>query len=153
MKIVPVLLHTHLPIIILVAIGLHLVWAVGLAIDPAAHNATALHALLLITSNAIVASAILTTIACLASLGCAWHWGGVYSIPSRIWRALLILPQQCILIMSSIGALNAMLIATFADGVVRPRWFIIVDQVPVILITVGHVTALAHIARTRGTDE
>lgn len=144
--------HVRLPIIIIVAISLHLIWAVGLAIDPAAHQATALHALLLLTSNPITASAVLTIIACLAGLGCTWQWD-LLGLPMRIWQALLILPQQCILIMSSIGCINAMLNSAFVDGVARPRWFIIVDQIPIILITVGHVTAVASIARTRGRDE
>lgn len=139
---------TRLPIIVLVAIALHGVWAVGLLIDPSAHYATAVHALMLLTKHTMVAALILLVVASSASLGIGWR-RNVWVFPAHTVRAILILPQQCLLIMSSIGALSAMLASSFVDGVIRPLWFIVVDQVPVILITIGHFTALAHIARSK----
>lgn len=134
----------RLPIIILVAIALHIVWAIGLAVNPAASNATAVHALMLLTKYTDVAALILAVAAAFASVGVGWRWA--WGLPARLWRVLLLLPQQCLLMISSIGAMDAMLSSSFADGVARPLWFIVVDQIPVILITLGTLTALVHIA-------
>lgn len=131
----------RLPIIVLVATALHFIWAFGLAIDPAANNATAIHALLLISENTFIAAGVLAIVAALG------FFGAVAIPPKRAARVLLMLPQQCILIMSSISASAAMAASTFADGVIRPRWFIIVDQTPVILITIGYLLAMTRIAR------
>lgn len=127
------------PISVIIATGLHLVWAMGLFIDPSAKDATAVHALLLITDNTLYAAIILVIV---ATSGCV---GAFLSIKHRVIRALLILPQQCVLIMSSTAAAAAMANRAFADGVTRPFWFITVDQAPILLITIGYLIALSRI--------
>ncbi len=127
------------PVSVLTASILHLVWALGLFLDPASRNATAIHALLLITSSTQLAGTILLLVALLAILG---------AFLDKVWvglRVALILPQQCILIMSSIAASEAMMRQSFADGVLRPFWFITVDQAPIIVITAGYLVSLSRI--------
>ncbi len=43
-----------------------------------------------------------------------------------------------------------MVLGQFADGIQRSHWFLIVDQIPIILIALGHTTALLVIAGNRG---
>ncbi len=127
------------PISVLVASALHLVWALGLSIDPASRYATAIHALLLITDNTHLAAAVLVVVALLALVG------AFLPLWSRAIRVLMMLPQQVVLVMSSMAAGSAMASRSFADGVLRPFWFITVDQVPVIIITVGYLIALSRV--------
>jgi hypothetical protein len=54
----------------------------------------------------------------------------------------LIIPQQILLIISAEGAIVAMIQSAFADGVIRPRAFLIADQCPVIIATLLHTFAL-----------
>lgn len=53
-----------------------------------------------------------------------------------------ILPQQLVLVYSAIGALEAMVLSTFADGVIRPREFIVADQAPAIFLAAFHTAAI-----------
>ena len=132
----------YYPVVICVTIALHLIWALGLAMEPAAINATALHTLLVIAKSPHMAAAIYAGVAMLAIVGMA--------APSRYARVILILPQQAVLWFSVVGAAYAMFLGQFADGVQRAHWFLIVDQVPVILIAVGHTAALLLIAGDKG---
>ena len=50
-------------------------------------------------------------------------------------RILFVLPQQFFLLLSSYGAIRAILLSQYADGVFRPWQFIAVDQVYVLVIT------------------
>lgn len=125
------------PITVLIASGLHLTWSAGLLLDPASQNATAIHALMLLTDSARWAGLILLVVALLALGGAFLH------IHQRVARIFLMLPQQVILIMSSVAALSAMAARSFADGVQRPFWFIVVDQIPVILIAAGYLLSLS----------
>ena len=127
------------PISVLIASGMHFVWAAGLMLDPAAANATAVHALLLAATTPFVAASLLIIVALSALVG--------VFMPAKIgaWRVLLMLPQSAILIMSSTGAGYAMLQRSFADGVQRPAWFIIVDQIPIIMITLGYIIAISRL--------
>lgn len=127
------------PITVLVASGLHLVWATGLLLDPASQNATAIHALMLLTDSTRWAGMILVMV---ALLGIA---GAFLPIRQRVTRVMMMLPQQVVLIMSSTAAAAAMAAHSFADGVIRPFWFITVDQIPVILITMGYLLSLSRL--------
>lgn len=57
--------------------------------------------------------------------------------------AALVIPQQFILIISAFGAINAIVLSQFADGVIRPRQFIAVDQVYSLVLAVFYVYACA----------
>ncbi len=127
------------PISICMAIAMHLVWTAGLLVEPSALLATGPHALVLITSNAKLAASVLFVVASMALIGVA-------AFTPRL-RILLLLPQQVILWFSLIGATNAMWLGMFADGTERSHWFLVVDQVGVVLVALGHTAALLLIAR------
>ncbi len=139
-------LDRRFPLVVAVAISLHVFWAVGLLADPRSHFATAVHAIMLITDSTSVAATVLLGVAFLAGVGIAWHRNTRY-LSSRLIKTLFFLPQQCVLIMSATGASSAILSSSFADGIIRPMWFIAVDQVPVILIMVGNFLAITYFAR------
>lgn len=126
------------------AIIMHLVWAGVLSFDADAINATGPHALLLIARRPDIAAGVLFTVAVLAIVGC--------SIEERVPRIVLLLPQQVILWFSLIGAANAMWMGQFADGTVRSSGFLVVDQIPVVLVALGHTAALLWIARGEHGD-
>lgn len=126
------------PISITIACVMHLIWAVGLGIEPGSINATGLHAVLVLARSPEMAAFIFASVATLAMFGVAFHHPGL--------RVALILPQQGVLWFSVIGATNAMYLGQFADGVQRAHWFLIVDQIPVVLIAIGHTAALLFIA-------
>lgn len=120
------------------AITLHLVWAGILATDYEVTNATALNALARFIHPEPVLIGVLVTAALLAV------WGMMTRYP---WVVLLLMPQQVLLMMSAAGAFEAIWIAQFADGVVRSREFIAVDQIYSILAAVGHTVAITVHAR------
>lgn len=121
------------------AITLHLVWATLLLIDPAAVNATSVNAIFKFIHSPTELAFALYSVAILASFGL------FTKIP---WIVLLLLPQQIALMMSAAGAIDAMWLAQFADGVSRPRTFLIADQLYSVLLAMGHTFAASvHVNR------
>lgn len=123
------------------AVALHLAWAVILLIDHSAVNATAVHAL-----HRWIALPWLPASVALAALCavCAMAWN------SR-WTLVLLLPQQILLMMSAAGAVEAIWLSQFADGVIRARAFIAADQLYSVLAAMGHTLAIiAHAGRQSG---
>ena len=56
---------------------------------------------------------------------------------------VLVLPQQAFLVYSAVGAVEAVVASSFADGVVRPRGFISADQIPIsVFVAVLHTCGL-----------
>lgn len=126
------------PISICVACLMHMIWSIGLVFDHDAIHATGLQTVLVIAREPIWAAFLFGTVAFLAFLGIVVH---------QTWvRVILILPQQVVLWFSVVGAGHAMYLGQFADGTIRSHWFLIVDQVPVILIAMGHTAALLMLA-------
>jgi hypothetical protein len=130
------------PITICIACIMHLIWTVGLLIDADAIQATGLYTVLIVAQDAFGAALIFGGVAILACIGLHIGW-------NRTLGVFLILPQQVVLWFSVVGALHAMYLGQFADGVQRAHWFLIVDQIPVVLIAVGHTAALLFIAENR----
>lgn len=126
------------PITIVITIMMHAVWSIGLMFDQEAINATGLHTVLLLARHPAVAAFLFGAVAISAA-------GGLV-IKQRYLRVFLILPQQLILWFSIVGAGYAMFLGQFADGIQRAHWFLIVDQIPVVLIALGHTAALLLIA-------
>jgi hypothetical protein len=123
------------------AIAMHLVWSVGLVLDGRAINATGLHTMLSITHDPGYAALLFGVVALMALCS---------MFVRRSWLTVaLLLPQQAALWVSVVGAINAMAIGQFADGISRGHWFLVVDQIPVVLITLGHTAALLLIAEKR----
>lgn len=126
------------PVSVCVACTMHAIWSLGLVLEPTAINATGLHTVLVIAREPIYASFLFAIVAFLAVLGV---------IARETWRRVIfMLPQQIVLWFSVVGAAHAMYLGQFADGVERGHWFLIVDQIPVILIAAGHTAALLFIA-------
>lgn len=120
------------------AITLHLVWAGILAVDYGVTDATALNALSRFIHPEPFLVVVLVSAALLAIWGMLTH---------RPWVVLLLMPQQVLLMMSATGAFEAIWLSQFADGVVRSREFIAVDQIYSILAAVGHTVAITVHAR------
>jgi hypothetical protein len=59
-----------------------------------------------------------------------------------IWRMAVLVPQQFFLVLAALGATDAMWNSQFADGVVRSQFFIVADQIPIVIATVLHSFAL-----------
>ena len=132
------------PIIICVTIVMHFVWSISVGIDPGAVHATALHTVMTVAGNPAVAALIFGSVAMVAALG--------LTMRDRYVRVFFILPQQIVLWFSIVGAGHAMWLGQFADGVQRSNWFLIVDQIPVVLIALGHTAALLLIAENGRGD-
>lgn len=129
------------PLSVCIACALHLVWAVGLLHQPDAIHATGLYTIMAISGDSVtIAAAIFAAVAVLASVGL------VFRPTSGLYAAIFILPQQVVLWFSMVGAAHAMWLGVYADGVARTSWFLIVDQLPIVLIAFGHMAALLFIA-------
>ncbi len=128
----------YYPTAVGIAVALHWIWAAGLTLDPLSADATGPHAMLelvayLFGGNALMAAAIFAVVGTMAAVGLV--------VRGRWWRLAFIAPQHAVLWVSAIGAINAMALAQFADGVTRTHWFLIVDQVLMVLIALGHLVA------------
>lgn len=123
------------------AVALHLSWAIILLIDGSATNATAVHAL-----HRYIALPLLPPVIAGAALFAVW--GMISNSP---WTLVLLLPQQILLMMSAAGAVEAIWLSQFADGVIRARAFIAADQLYSVLAAIGHTLAIiAHARRKTG---
>lgn len=126
-------------IMVVYAILLHVAWAVIILVDDAAVNATAVNALFRWIHPAPLLALVIGVAAALAIVG----------LFTRVpWIVLLLMPQQILLMMSAAGAIEAIWIAQFADGVIRPRAFLAADQLYSVLAAIGHTVAIiAHAGR------
>lgn len=131
--------HHYYPTVVGITVALHLVWATGLFFNPSSIHATALHAMFTLTGDPFLGAIIFGTVALLAVLGLMAH-----EVRDQV---LLILPQHTVLWVSAVGAGWAMYSGQYADGTERDHWFIVVDQVPIILLALGHTVALVFISR------
>lgn len=128
--------------IIWIVIVWHLACAVTIATTRAADGVTAIHdALLVFPSRSLMIFALVV-----ASIG------SVISMTNAIESSdienkgfiltLLLLPQQALVVLTMLGGLTAIFTAQFADGVIRPRAFLLIDQSPIILLGLGHSWAM-----------
>lgn len=127
------------PISIALACAMHLIWALGLIMEPGVNISIALHTVSLIGGSPQAAAAVFAAVALCATTGVA--------LRNHAWRVILILPQQVILWVSVVGVAYAIYTEHFPDGTAATFWFLLVDQVSVILITIGHTVAIVFIAR------
>lgn len=126
-------------IMVMCAIGLHLAWAVAIFCDDAALGATGINALHRYVMSPNLLAGMIVACAMLAFLAV---------LTQRPWIVLLLLPQQVLLMISALGAIDAIWLAQFADGVFRPRAFIFVDQIIYVIAAGGHTAAvIAHAVR------
>lgn len=73
-------------------------------------------------------------------------WWGMQQSTARRALSLFAL-QQSLLTVSSISAVTAIISGHYADGVARPMAFILVDQLPMVMIAVLHSFAVVSFAR------
>lgn len=126
-------------IMVMYAISLHLFWAAIILIDDSSVHATAVHALFRYIAPPVLLSAFILFAALLATLGLFTH------VP---WIVVMLMPQQILLMMSAAGAVEAIWLSQFADGVIRPRSFVAADQIYSILAAFWHTVAIiAHAIR------
>lgn len=123
----------YISIMVVYAIALHLAWAAILQFDDAATMATALNALFRYIHDPVLLSYVVAAAAFAALLA-------LFS--ETPWIVVLLLPQQILLMMSAAGATEAIWLAQFADGVIRPRAFIAADQLYSVLAAIGHTAAI-----------
>lgn len=119
------------------AMLLHLAWGALLLADGRAIDTTTLHVFAHNTSE--VVAGLFIAVAALAGIA--------LRRPRRFRSALLLLPQQAVLILSAVGAVSAMAAGMFGDGVVRPHAFIAADQLPAVLAALFHTAYLVDIHR------
>lgn len=124
-------------IMVLSAVALHFIWATILMVDQDALGATALSAL----HRHIPMPWLMWVIATAALM----------ALLALVVRAplflLMLLPQQILLMMSAAGAVEAIWLGQFADGVVRSRGFLAADQCYSIIVAIGHTAAIIVHAR------
>lgn len=120
------------------AVCLHFIWAVTLLATESARKTTGIWALSQLFPNRYGLAFLLLVVA-----GCA-----TTSLFMRLSLAkiLLLAPQQIFLGVSAAGAIRAMVLSHFADGVVRPTGFLVADQVPVVLALVVHSATITYLA-------
>lgn len=118
-------------------LALHLIWAVLLLGWPDNIDVTALDTHRELISNDWVLAAAFITASSLVIVGT------FYPPHTPLPLAVYILPQQYLVCVSAAGALHAMWIGRFADGVERGTPFLIADQVWTVLVALLHTWVVA----------
>lgn len=135
----------HISIMVLYATLLHICWGTAILIDEQSLTATALDALYRFLPYPVGLAIVLISTALMAMVGVFARAGGV-----RI--ALLLIPQQTIMMMTAAGAVEAMWLGHFADGVLRPHAYVFVSQVNYVIAALGHTLALISTAHSDGRN-
>ncbi len=128
---------------VLYCIALHVWWATVLIIDGSGVGATAVSALHGWFGTAL--PGVLLSVAVMAFIALFLREPG--------WIVLFLIPQEIILIFSASGAISAIWLSQFADGVVRSRGFIANDVALNILAAVFYTVAVIAHARKRAQNE
>lgn len=126
----------HANFIILYAVLLHLFWGISMLADPSANMISGVAGV----KSLIGAAAAPYVFIAAALLGLQATIG-----EPRIWKAYIGVPQQFLLVLSSVGAIGCMIKGAFADNVIRPHAFLIADQSPVLIVAALHIAALLSI--------
>lgn len=122
------------------AVLLHLTWAGMLLFSDKPKNATAVHALARVWPAKVGLATVLVVVA-----GCATFAILKKDVPIH-YRVALLIPQQIVLGISTAGAIWAMWVGHFADGVQRPTEFLIADQAPAALALIIHSATILYLA-------
>lgn len=64
------------------------------------------------------------------------------SLPNKSYRFLFLIPQVIFLFMTTGSAVDFIVMQHYADGVIRPWPFILQDQLPTIILTIGYFFAI-----------
>jgi len=120
-------------LIIMYAIAVHMITGVVLILDPDAGASTGPSSVVDLFYGSHLVAGLAMLIA--AALAIAAH----LHRPLRSWAYW---PQQLLLIVAAVGALVAVVMGNYADGVVRPTLFIATDQLMVMLLPIFHAVAI-----------
>ena len=135
--------------------GMHAVQAGILFSTAAANGCIAVWTLMFVSHyllpNAIHETGIRLIVAGTLSLcvGCALTAVFVSRL-NMMYRIALLLPQQILLVVVALGALWFVILSSYADGVLRSRWFILADQVPIMWLFVLHTVSILRLILLRG---
>lgn len=130
-------------IMVVYAVALHLTWTGILLFDKSALTATPVAAIYLYVHPPAFLITIIFSAAVCATVGL---------VARTRWVAIFLLPQQILLMMSAAGAVEAIWLGHFADGVIRSRAFLACDQIYSVLAAIGHTIAImAHARRLRSS--
>lgn len=131
-------------LIVWYSVLLHLIWAVSYFEDYGTASVTAVSALVIWIPDHLI-GIVLLIVALLAGIGVVRGEGRI--------PALLMLPQQFIMFLCAGGALQAMWLGQFADGVQRSHWFLAADQSPAVLAAFLHMIAVVRIWKQQKKED
>jgi hypothetical protein len=120
-------------LIISYAIAVHLITGVVLILDPDAGASTGPSSVVQLFFDSSPLAGVAMVFA--AALAIAAH----LHRPLRSWAYW---PQQLLLVVAAVGALVAVVMGNYADGVMRPTLFIATDQLLVMLLPIFHALAI-----------
>ncbi len=133
------------PIIVLYAIGLHLIQATALFASHATSGVTSVAAVeSLLDGASFLTPYIFLAVAVMAAIG--------LMVGRRRFTVALMLPQQFLLFIAAYGSLACILTGRFADGVERSSAFLLADQSPAILAAIGHTVAIVALIEKKTWD-
>ena len=124
------------------AMAQHLAWAAFVMVDPAARGASPLAIFASWPTWAMVVVLVLVT-----ALAAGASLVPVAARLGRLWRITLMLPQQTVLVASALHVCLLVWSQHYADGIIRPFFFMAADQLPVVLIAIVHTAALLDFGR------
>lgn len=127
------------PIVVVLAIVQHLVWATMLLLSPDTFGVTSIRGLNDLLGSTHVAVVVLLFVVAYLAI-----WSFLVA-PRSLSRVVLMLPQQFVLYVSAGGAVVCMATGTFSDGTVRSIPFLIMDQLPALLFALGHTAAIGQV--------
>ena len=122
-------------LVIIAASVMHIAWGLALLFTPL--HTTGIDLILQLCQGSNVAAGLVFIAAGLLATVSTW------SVFDRVLtHVALFMPQQFLLFVSMIGALQCITGGHFADGVVRPPVFIFVDQIYLIVTCFFHIFAV-----------
>lgn len=120
-------------VMVLFAVTLHLFWACLTLYDQQAMGATGLASLYRWIYPPTFLIIVLVGASISTLIGIALR---------HPWSFIMLIPQQILLMMSAAGAIEAIFISQYADGVLRPWAFIAADQAYSVIAALGHTLAM-----------
>lgn len=123
-------------IIILYAISLHLIWGATLLFSGEIYHTTAIdETYRWVGTQPLIAGTFFIAIGILAGIPLLRKIHPIVAV-------LMLIPQQFVLVLSTIGAIAAIVNGHYADMVPRPHGFIMIDKCDIPLATIWHTVVL-----------
>lgn len=135
----------HANTTIWLAISQHLLWACCLIYSSVPLGVTSIHHVSGSLGGRAPAILIMGGVSIAAAVGLVRR--------SRKVSLVCLLPQQFVLMYSAFGACVAIYNSMFADGVARPREFLIADQFGWVLLAIAHTVAIWQIHASELLDK